>query len=202
MELLFRETFDPGSTHDTCEQCLLAEHFLHHLRLFPEGQFVAVDTRTNQVVGEAVSMLTTFDPAHPHLEGWWASIGEGWLTPHKPQGDWLYGVESVVHPDYRGQGLGGRMMSRRQELVKRRNLRGILAGSMPRDFHLTPEDMSIDAYIQAVVEGKMFDTNLSKHLRMGFRPLHPIPDYVIDLESRRYGVLIVWDNPDYVASSS
>jgi GNAT superfamily N-acetyltransferase len=101
----------------------------------------------------------------------------------------------VVDAAYRGHGIGGKLMQRRRELVQQLNLRGVVAGSMPRDFHLV--DMPIEDYVQAVVDERLFDTNLSKHLRMGFRAVQIIPQYVMDDESRQYGVLIVWDNPSY-----
>lgn len=195
MERLFIDVFDAGKTALDCEQCMVAQHYRHHIDLFPEGQFAALDATTGGLVGFAVSMLTTHDEAHPHLESWWNSTGEGWLSTHNPAGDWLYGVESVVEAAYRGQGIGGRLMDARKALARRMNLRGIIAGSMPRDFYRV--EIPIEAYVQAVADGALFDTNLSKHLKMGFRVVHIIPNYVIDAESRRYGVLITWDNPDY-----
>jgi GNAT superfamily N-acetyltransferase len=140
-------------------------------------------------------MRTAYDPGHPHLESWWVSSGEGWLSTHQPSGAWLSGIESVVRPEYRRLGIGTRLMDARKALARQHNLRGIIAGSMPRDFHTV--EMSIEAYVEAVITGRLYDTNLSKHLRMGFRCIQIIPNYVIDSESRRYGILIVWDNPDY-----
>ncbi|MDX2136917.1 MAG: GNAT family N-acetyltransferase [Chloroflexota bacterium] len=195
MERLFIDVFDPGTTAETCEQCMIAAHFRHHLTLFPEGQFVAFEQATRRVVGLAVALRTSYNAAEPYSKSWWQSCGEGWLTTHQPDGEWLLGVESVVDAAYRGHGIGGRLMEQRRALVRRLNLRGIVAGSMPRDYHLV--EMPIEDYVQAVVSGRLFDTNLSKHLRMGFRAVQIIPQYVIDAESRQYGVLIIWDNPDY-----
>jgi len=53
-----------------CDECLTAQKFLNHLRVFPEGQFIALDTATDQVVGSTVSMRMDFDPANPVLEAW------------------------------------------------------------------------------------------------------------------------------------
>ncbi len=53
-----------------CDECLTAEKFRNHLRVFPEGQFIALDTATDDVVGATVSMLIDFDPASPVLEAW------------------------------------------------------------------------------------------------------------------------------------
>lgn len=53
-----------------------------------------------------------------------------------------------------------------------------------------------------MVEGRIFDQNLSKQMKKGFKPLAPIPDYVDDWESLGWGVLMVWMNPDYRASQT
>lgn len=197
MDALFREAFDPGASREACDECLFEEHYRHHLTLFPEGQFVAVDSTRHQVIGLCNALRTTYDAAHPHLEPWWQSIGQGWLTTHQPDGDWLYAVESIVQAGYQGRGIGRRLMNARWDLVRRLNLRGILAGSLPMDYGTVADQMSIEAYVEAVVRGELFDTNLSKQLRMGFRPVQIIPNYVLDTSSRRYGVLILSENPDY-----
>jgi GNAT superfamily N-acetyltransferase len=197
MEELFRETFDPGTTRETCEQCLHADHYLRHMALFPEGQHVAVEASTDRVVGLTSSMRVPFDPGAPHLESWWKGIGEGWLSTHDPAGEWLYGVETIVHDEYRGRGIGRKLMEVRRDLIRRANLRGMIAGSIPIDYDAHADQMPIETYVEAVAAGRLFDTNLSKQLHMGFRPVQIIPDYVIDWAPRRYGVLICWDNPDY-----
>ncbi len=197
-ETLFRLIFDPLAPREDCDECLLTEHFQAHIERFPEGQFVAIDNQNGTLVGASTTLRKTFDLAHPHLDKWWHSIGEGWLTTHQPQGDWLYGVESFVQADYRGRGIGRDLMNARKALARRLNLRGIFAGSMPIGFHQTPESTPIEAYLKAVVAGERWDDNLSKQLRMGFRPYHAIPNYVTDREPRGYGVVIVWENPDFV----
>jgi GNAT superfamily N-acetyltransferase len=199
MEELFRLVFDPGSTRDTCEECLFADHFLRHIELFPEGQYIALEANTDRVVGLTLSMRVRFDPAQPHLESWWNGIGEGWLSTHDPQGDWLYGVETVVQAEYRGLGIGRKLMDVRWELIRQQNLRGMIAGSLPIDYDAHAEHMSIEAYVDAVVAGRLFDTNLTKQLHMGFRPVQIIPNYVTDWAPRGYGVLICWENPDYLS---
>lgn len=55
---------------DGCDECLTADKFRNHLRVFPEGQFIALDVKANQVVGATVSMLMDFDPARPVHEPW------------------------------------------------------------------------------------------------------------------------------------
>lgn len=59
------------------EDTLTADHFRSHLKVFPEGQFIAVEADTNRVVGLTASMRTTFNPRRPRLEPWWYTIGYG-----------------------------------------------------------------------------------------------------------------------------
>lgn len=47
-----------------------AEQFKQQARIFPEGQFVALDTQTNRVVGLTISMRVEVDPREPMLESW------------------------------------------------------------------------------------------------------------------------------------
>jgi GNAT superfamily N-acetyltransferase len=197
MDALFREAFDPEAPRDSCEECLFEEHFQAHLRVFPEGQFVAIDTRTNELVGFSVSMRKHFDPQNPSLERWWRTIGEGWLTSHEPDGDWLYAVEMVVKESFRGQGVGRLLMEARWQLVQRLNLRGIIAGSVPFDYGRVADHMSISEYVAAVQSGACMDRNLTKHLRMGFQVVQIIPQYVTDAGPRGYGVLILRRSPDF-----
>lgn len=44
---------------------------------FPEGQFVALDRVSGQVVGRTASMRYSFDPEHPLLDSWTESTGDG-----------------------------------------------------------------------------------------------------------------------------
>lgn len=110
----------------------------------------------------------------------------------------MYGVESCVHPDYRGHGVGSKLMDARFALLKRLNLRGMVAGSMIMDYHKVAHLMTAEQYVREVESGQRFDTNLSKQLHKGFRAVHLIPDYEYDPRSLNWGVAIVWTNPDYI----
>ncbi len=59
------------------DDCFNADHFRHHLSVFPEGQFIAVDTRTDTVVGLTASMRWNFDPDRSAPESWWHVVGYG-----------------------------------------------------------------------------------------------------------------------------
>jgi GNAT superfamily N-acetyltransferase len=171
--------------------------FRYHQHVFPEGQYAAVERETGRVVGFTVSMRTNHDPRHPHLERWWQSIGSGWLTTHNPRGEWMYGVETAVLEAYRSRGVGSRLMDSRFQVLRRMNLRGMVAGSLIMDYGKVADHLSVKDYVQDVIAGRRFDTNLTKQLHKGFQVRGFIPNYVLDETSRQWGVLIVWDNPDY-----
>jgi GNAT superfamily N-acetyltransferase len=175
-----------------------ADHYRQHVRVFPEAQFIALDTRNNQVVGLTSGMRTQHDPAHRHTESWWDAVGRGTLSTHVPDGDWMYGVESCVHPEYRGCGVGSQLMDARFNVLKRLTLRGMIAGSAIIDYHKVADTVPVEQYVADVVAGRRFDTNLSKQLHKGFTAQYIIPGYLFhDWNCAGYGVLIQWDNPDY-----
>lgn len=115
----------------------------------------------------------------------------------------MYGVESYVHPDYQGLGIGSKLMNARFDLARRENVRGLIAGSMfigyakaHEDEHITPEQ-----YVQDVIAGVRFDPNLSKQLHKGFRFINLIPEYSYDPRTHNYAAAILWENPDYQPAS-
>ena len=110
----------------------------------------------------------------------------------------MYGVESCVHPDYRGRGVGSKLMDARFEVLRNLNLRGMVAGSMIMDYHRVANEMAPEEYVRQVVAGLRFDTNLSKQLHKGFRVHNLIPNYCHDNRTLDWGAAIVWENPDYV----
>ncbi|MCA9910778.1 MAG: GNAT family N-acetyltransferase [Anaerolineae bacterium] len=195
MEMLQHRVYQ--TTPSVPEDSMRAEQFRHHMKVFPQGQFVAIDQLTNDVIGLTVSMRLDFDPEHPFIEPWHVTISDGWLMRHKPKGEWMYGVESCVHPAYRSMGVGGKLMEARFEVARRLNLRGMVAGSSLMGYRRYSDRLSPDEYVRGVVEGKFFDMNLSKQIAKGFRPMATIPHYVTDTEACGWGAVIVWHNPAY-----
>ncbi len=59
------------------EGLLTADHFREHLRVFPDGQFIAIDTATDRVVGMTVSMRVEFNSSQPLLDSWNATTNYG-----------------------------------------------------------------------------------------------------------------------------
>ncbi len=176
------------------EELISAEQYAAHMRVFPEGQHAVVEQDSGQVVACSTDLRTRIDFSH-YQHKYLEAVGGNWLSTHDPQGDWLYGADIGVHPDYRGLGLSTLLYTARQNLVRRLGLRGHVAGAMPKGYAPYQRDMPIEAYVARVVRGEMFDPVLSIQLRRGYNVWGIIPDYLNDPSCGNYGVFIVWRNP-------
>lgn len=169
-----------------------------HVDVFPDGQFAALALTPDgeQVVGGTTTFRTTrsFDGDTPY---YWDVIGHGFLTTHEPRGDWLYGVDISIHPDYRRRGIGTQFYDARRALVRRLNLRGeIVAGLMPGYVHYR-DAMTVEAYAARVTAGDLTDPTLTMQLRNGFTLRRLLYQYVHDPRSNDVVTLLVRPNPEY-----
>jgi len=196
MEMLQHAVY--GTSRSNLGDAMLAEQFAEHMKIFPQGQYIAV-TDEGRVVGLTASMRVTFNPRRPKnlIEPWRVTTADAWLTTHDPSGNWLYGVESCVHAEYRGRGIGRALMDARWHVIRKLNLRGMVAGGALKDYHRYADRMSVNAYVRAVLRREIFDTNLTKQIHMGFNVVAIIPNYVEDPDTMGYAALITWENPDY-----
>ena len=175
---------------------MLEEHFLNHCRLFPEGNFVALNGE--QVVGLGSGFLIDFDFEHPN-HSFQEIIAGGYYTNHVPDGDWYYGSDISVHPDYRGHGIARRLYDARKGVVKRLNRKGIVAGGLTPTYAEYKDDLSYEEFIDKVVAGEIFGSTLSVQLRNGFEVAGILENYIEDEASDNRATLIVWKNSDYTA---
>ncbi len=164
-----------------------ASHYRKHLELFPDGQFVVLDG--DRVVGATTTLRLHFD--FEHIAHTFADIIQGgWLTSHEPNGDWLYGADVGVHPDYRGRGLATALYAARQEAVWRLGLRGQVTAGMIPGYGAVKDRMSAEEYYREVVEGRVKDQTLSMQLGVGFEPRALLAGYLNDPVCDNYSVLI------------
>jgi GNAT superfamily N-acetyltransferase len=166
-----------------------APHFESHLRIFPEGQWVALDG--GRVVGMSAGFLYTFDFDHAH-HTFDEIIDYGFFTRHDPQGQHFYGADVSVHPEYRGRGISRLLYDARKQLVRQRGLRSIVTGAMIPGFARYKTIMDADTYVARVVAGEIFDPTLSVQLRQGFRLRSLLPNYLPDAATDGWSVLIEW----------
>ena len=170
-------------------------HFLQHLGVFPEGQHAVWDHECKCVAASSSDLRLNIDfarYAHPYLQ----EVGDNTLSTHLPDGEWLYGADIGVHPEYRAQGLSTLLYAARQGLVRRLGLRGHVAGAMPKGYGAHARAMPIEEYVHRVALNELKDPVLSVQLKRGYRVWGIIPDYLEDASCRNYGVFIVWRNPD------
>lgn len=184
-------------------ECFREEHILAHIERFPQGQF-AVQLLSGVNAGNCVGMATTMrasrPPTAPALP-WLETIGDMTLSAHEPDGDWLYGVEMGVHRHYQRHGIGAGLYQARFDLCKRLNLRGMYAIGMLMGYQDYAEKMDVTEYGEKVVAGELKDPTVSFQLKQGFRAQGVVTDYCDEWAANNTGVLIVWDNPDYVESA-
>lgn len=164
------------------------EHYLKHLEIFPEGQFVALEG--SRVVGMTSTIRWSFD--FDHTEHTFAEVIEGgWLTSHDPEGAWLYGADIGTHPEYRRRGIARGLYRARHDTVKRLGLEGQVTVGMLRGYGAVKDEMTADAYYESVLRGERTDPTISAQMKVGFEPRGLIPDYVNDPVCDDYGVLLV-----------
>lgn len=182
----------------TPEELLREAHYLKHIELFPEGQFTAL-ARVNGrwlAVGSTSTFLTTWEfvqKPHTFLE----AIDGGWLTKHDPNGDWMYGADVSVHPDFRGLGVGSKLYEARAAAVRRLNLRGEVAGGMMPGYHRYRGQMSIERYVEKVSSGELHDPTLSMQIKNGFVVKGILYNHITDPRADDCAALIVRENPHY-----
>jgi GNAT superfamily N-acetyltransferase len=167
-----------------------------HLDVFPEGQLVAIDERSGEVVGMAASLIVLWDD-YDIAASWRDFTDAGMFTNHDPvHGRTLYGAEVMVDPTVQGRGVGSRLYSARRALAERLSLLRIRAGSRLRGYHLCANTMSAQAYVERVVRGQVRDPTLSFQLARGFHVLDVVSGYLRhDPESLGWAAVIEWVNP-------
>lgn len=181
------------------EELFREEHYLKHLEIFPEGQFVAL--MDGKVVGSCSTIRRHFDFEHDIHHTFAELLEGGWLTSHQPDGEWLYGMDVNVHPNYRRMGISRGFYYARQEYARKHGLRGQLAGGMLRGYGAVKDKMSAETYFDKVVRGEITDPTISAQMRVGFRAHCLLPGYINDPTCDNYGVLIVLEESQDVHSA-
>lgn len=179
------------------EKSAWTEKELHsHLEIFPEGQFVAVENETGNIVGMAASLIILWDD-YEISENWIDFTDDGMFTNHDAEnGRTLYGAEVMVSPNIRRAGIGKKLYAARRELVEKSGLLRIRAGARLINYHRYAEKYSAKEYVEKIVAGEIKDPTLSFQLRQGFEILAVVSDYLEnDCESLGKAAIIEWLNP-------
>lgn len=169
-----------------------------HVEQFAEGQFVAIDTQSDAVVGMAASLIVLWDD-YEFDDSWRDFTAGGSFRNHDPaRGHTLYGAEVMVSPGRRGLGIGKAIYAARVALAERLELWRIRAGARLRGYHRYAHRMSAREYAERVVRGTITDPTLSFQLRQGFEVLGVVAGYLTnDPESLGWAAVIEWRNPAF-----
>jgi GNAT superfamily N-acetyltransferase len=172
------------------EQRFKKKHYLKHIELFAEGQFVALDGEN--VVGATSTIRMHFD--FDHLDHTFEDIIQGgWLTSHQPDGDWLYGADIGTHPDFRRKGIARALYAARQATVRELGLKGQVTVGMMSGYGKHKHEMHAEEYYQKLLVCEITDPTVSAQRRVGFELCALLPNYLDDPVCDNYGVLLVLD---------
>ncbi len=158
----------------------------------PEGQICVVDH--DEVIGVALAVQVDYHQfSNPHTYDDLISKRETILN--NPDGDALYGLDVLIHPDYRGYRLGRRLYEARKELCRQHNLRAILAGGRIPNYHQYAEKMTPEEYFEAVKNKRIYDPILTFQLSNDFQVTRLLKQYLPeDEKSQGYATLLEWRN--------
>jgi GNAT superfamily N-acetyltransferase len=163
------------------------------VQLFPQGSFVVLDD--DRLVGMASGVLVDFDISSPqHRMG--GVVGREGVGNHDPDGQWYYGTDIAVHPDYRGRGIARRLYELRKQLVLDLGRKGIVAGGVIPGFADHKDQMTAQKYVERVAAGELFDPTLTVQIANGFEVRGVIENYVDDESTDGWASFIVWFNPN------
>ena len=159
---------------------------------FPDGQIAIEDDGV--LVGVALTVQVDYDEfSNPHKYD--DLIGHREIILNDPEGDAMYGLDVLIHPDYRGYRLGRRLYEARKELCREENLRAILAGGRLPGFTNYADQMKVTEYIEQVESRAIYDPILSFQLSNGFDVKRLMKAYLPeDEDSHGYATLLEWDN--------
>ncbi|MCG6154538.1 bifunctional GNAT family N-acetyltransferase/carbon-nitrogen hydrolase family protein [Rubinisphaera margarita] len=177
----------------------MREQIESQINIFPEGQ-IAVEI-DGQLVATSSSLILQYDPDMAWYD-WKKVADDGYIRNHNIRGDTLYGIEIMVHPDFRGMKLARRLYDARKELCRELNLRRMIIGGRIPGYGKHAEQMSARQYVDQVCAKQKFDPVLTAQIANGFALQGLLPNYFpSDEASRGYATFLEWRNLDYMPTT-
>lgn len=166
------------------------------VEMFPAGTIIAL--HNDKVVGMGTGIFLSVDYHNlPATEN--ELLYQNRKSAHTPDGDYYYGSDMAVHPDYQGNGIARAIYNRRKGVVITHNKKGFLAVAVLPGYAKYKHEIDIYSYLVKVERGEVFDPTLSVQLRNGFKLIEPIKDFFVYPRSDNWGAVILWDNPNHTA---
>ncbi len=176
------------------------EQLESHIDVFPEGQ-ICVEAE-GVLIGSSSSLIINFDEYNDQ-HSWDEITDNGYITNHNPEGHNLYGIEVMVHPDYRNMKIGKRLYKARQELADALNLKSIVIGGRIPGYVRYSDKMTARQYVQEVMSLNLYDPILTFQLSSGFVLKRIIKKYMPDDKaSLQYATLMEWNNIEYQSANT
>ncbi|TMN23269.1 bifunctional GNAT family N-acetyltransferase/carbon-nitrogen hydrolase family protein [Lentibacillus cibarius] len=172
------------------------KHYESHINIFPEGQVCVL--YNGKIIGSSSSLIVNYDEYGDEH-----SIddisGNGYITNHNPNGKNLYGIDVVVHPDFRHLKIGRRLYEERRKLCKKYNLESIIFGGRIPNYHKYADKLTAEEYVEQVKSQNIYDPVLIFQLMNGFEIRGVKANYLLEDEaSLKYATLLEWKNVDYI----
>ncbi len=163
---------------------------------FPAGQIcIEMD---DQLVASSSALIVAYDD-YTDWHDYWSISDRGYVRNHDPEGDTLYGIEMMVHPDYRGQKLARRLYEARKELCRDLDLARMIIGGRIPGYAKHKEVMTAQQYVEKVIAKHLYDPVLTTQLANGFQLRQLLPDYLPnDEDSAGWATCLEWPNLDHV----
>ena len=171
------------------------ENIENQIARFPEGQIVIeIDGR---LVASSASLIIDSGDFDMNMS-WDEVCDHGNIGTHDPEGDTLYGMEIMVHPEFRGMKLATRLYEARKDLAREYNLVRIVIGGRLPGYKNYRDKLNISQYVDRVTSRAIFDPVLTPQLSNGFSLKKIIRQYMDDdNESAGYATYLEWTNFDY-----
>ena len=162
--------------------------------LFPMGTPIVLDG--DRPIGMGTGIFTDLDFDNmPATENGLLYDADDVCT-HDPDGDYYYGSDIAVHPDYRGRGIARKIYNWRKKQVTDNNKKGFAAAAVLPGFANHRGTLTIHEYVDKVIAKELFDPTLSVQLRNGFKVVKLLHEYFTYPRSDNWSALILWENPN------
>lgn len=174
------------SLHES--EILNRAHFANHIKVFPEGQLVV------EKEGRIIASASTFRCNFPEHDSTFLEETDNlWITNVQiPDGEWMYGIDMGVLPEFRGLGLSKEMYKARHQMCKALGLKGQIIAGMTIGYGKVKDKMSIEAYCAALERNEFTDPTITPQRNAGFRWIRSMYNYINDPEAGYASILMYY----------
>jgi GNAT superfamily N-acetyltransferase len=164
-------------------------------RLYPRGQVLCFFD--DELIGANLARIVPFETyAAPHTQEECIDLER--YIPEAIVGDWIYGLDIFVHPQYQNLKIGKQVYELFYRNVCEDNFKGVVGICRAVNYLAHQHEMDLETYVAKVKARELNDNVLSFHLRNGGEFVSISPEFCDhDEASGGYGVFLKFPNPDY-----